>query len=414
MPPFPLVVLALVITAIVARRIGRVRIGIWQAMSAGGIAIVVSGDMAPLDALAAIELDVMLFLLGAFVIGRALEDSGSLARVSARLFDSADSTGALLLRLLFAAGIGSALLMNDTLAIVGTPVVLLLARSHGLRPEVLLLALAFGVTIGSTMSPIGNPQNLLIAVGGTLEHPFLEFLRYLALPTLLNLLVAWLWLRLVYRSQFRPVARVEMPMPLDDPHLARLAKLALALLLALVALRIGLSLFDAAVVLPMSAIAVTAALPLVVASPQRMRLLRRADWPTLAFFAAMFVLIDSVWQTGVLQAGLARLAVDPASVTTIGAVSVVMSQLISNVPLVALYLPVLEHAGGDTRALMALAAASTVAGNAFILGAASNVIIAHNAEQHGGVRISYREFTRVGLPLTVMNLAVYWAFLAWM
>jgi len=94
-----------------------------------------------------------------------------------------------------------------------------------------------------------------------------------------------------------------------------------------------------------------------------------------------------------------------ASVPNILAFSVVMSQLISNVPLVALYQPLLVQP--STEALMALAAGSTIAGNLFILGAASNVIIIQNAEKSGET-ITFMEFARVGVPLTAVNVLVYW------
>ena len=99
---------------------------------------------------------------------------------------------------------------------------------------------------------------------------------------------------------------------------------------------------------------------------------------------------------------------DLASVPTILAFSVIMSQLVSNVPLVALCQPLLVHP--TPQALMALAAGSTIAGNLFILGAASNVIIIQNAEKSGET-VAFLEFARVGVPLTVLNTLVYWIFL---
>jgi Na+/H+ antiporter NhaD/arsenite permease-like protein len=74
---------------------------------------------------------------------------------------------------------------------------------------------------------------------------------------------------------------------------------------------------------------------------------------------------------------------------------------------VALYLPVLMHAGATTKGLMALAAGSTIAGNLTILGAASNVIIIQNAEKKGKQTLTFWEFVRVGVPLTAINVAVY-------
>jgi Na+/H+ antiporter NhaD/arsenite permease-like protein len=88
-----------------------------------------------------------------------------------------------------------------------------------------------------------------------------------------------------------------------------------------------------------------------------------------------------------------------------------LSQLLSNVPLVALYLPVLVQAGALTKGMVALAAGSTIAGNLTILGAASNVIIIQNAEKKSGATLSFWDFIRIGVPLTVVNAGVYWLFL---
>lgn len=91
-------------------------------------------------------------------------------------------------------------------------------------------------------------------------------------------------------------------------------------------------------------------------------------------------------------------------------VSIVLSQFISNVPLVALYLPILTKLGVTSQGLMALAAGSTIAGNFSILGAASNVIIIQNAEKKFGETLTFLEFVRIGIPLTVVNTMVYWLF----
>jgi Na+/H+ antiporter NhaD/arsenite permease-like protein len=91
---------------------------------------------------------------------------------------------------------------------------------------------------------------------------------------------------------------------------------------------------------------------------------------------------------------------------------VVLSQLISNVPLVALYQPLLTEAGVLLPGLMALAAGSTIAGNLTILGAASNVIVVQGAEKRGVREITLAGFVKIGLPLTVVNAAIYWLYFA--
>jgi Na+/H+ antiporter NhaD/arsenite permease-like protein len=132
------------------------------------------------------------------------------------------------------------------------------------------------------------------------------------------------------------------------------------------------------------------------------------------FFAAMFVLMESVWNTGFIQEMLRRTDFDIRSPGAVIVVSILLSQFISNVPLVALLLPVLLTAGGGAPDLMALAVGSTIAGNLTILGAASNVIIIQSAEQRKGGTITFLEFARVGIPLTIVNGTVYWLFLKYL
>jgi Na+/H+ antiporter NhaD/arsenite permease-like protein len=409
------IILLAVFVLIAVRRIGRYRLQIWQIMLLGALAVLVTLQISPLAALRAINLDVMVFLFCVFVIGQALEESGYLSHLSYRFFCKATSLNSLVLLVLLGAGATSALLMNDTLAIVGTPVVLLIARANpkAVRsPRVLLLALAFGVTIGSVASPIGNPQNLLIAINGGIANPFVTFFRYLLLPTILNLFLAYLLLRLLFRRHFDRQPLTCVPGPISDSRLALLSRVSLFILIALIGVKITLVFLGTDVDFKLTYIAVAGAAPVLLFSPQRVGIARRIDWSTLVFFAAMFVLMESVWESGFFQSVLNGTTMDLSSTGAILGVSIVLSQFISNVPLVALYLPMLVHAGAGIQGMMALAAGSTIAGNLTILGAASNVIIIQNAEKKGNQTVSFWDFVRVGVPVTIVNAGVYWAFSA--
>lgn len=407
----PIIILAIVFLLIAVRQVGSFRFEIWQVMCAGAAAVLLTGGIRPAAALRAVDPDVMLFLFGMFAAGQVFELSGWLAHAKYEVFKRARTEEGLLLLLVFFMGLASAFLMNDTLAIIGTPVALLLARKHGISPKALLLALAFSITVGSVMSPIGNPQNLLVAVKGELAAPFLVFLKYLAIPTLINLGVVFLLVRHFYREEFTAARLTHSQEPVKDKALARLAKVTAGVLALMIAAKITLVSLDPALDFRLTWIAVAAAAPGLLFSRRRFEILRRTDWSTLAFFAAMFVLMQGVWDTGFFQGLIARSGAQITGLGPVMAVSVVMSQLISNVPLVALYLPVLRHAGAGTPELMALAAASTFAGNLFILGAASNVIIIQNAEKKAGQTITFLEFARVGVPLTFINAIIYWIFL---
>lgn len=400
--------LALVFILIAIRQVGKNSLAIWQIMLLAALVVLFTGQISLQDAVRAINLDVMIFLGAMFVIGQSMQESGYLLFLFNRLFSRARNLDQLLLLILFAMGFLSALLMNDTIAIIGTPLMLYFSRTLKIAPKLLLLALAFAVTIGSAMSPIGNPQNLLIAVNANLSNPFLVFLQYLLLPTAANLLLAYLLLRFFYKGQFQnrslQIGREEI----SDPALARLSRLSFILLFTLILSKMGAVVLGVGGEFRLTYIALLSALPILLFSCKRFDVMRRIDWCTLIFFAAMFVLMESVWRSGVFQSLLAGSNADLASIPTILAFSVLLSQLISNVPLVALCQPLLINP--SPQALMALAAGSTIAGNLFILGAASNVIIIQNAEKSGET-LTFIEFARVGVPLTVLNVLVYWMFL---
>ncbi|MCU0632057.1 MAG: anion transporter [Methanolinea sp.] len=405
LPPISLLVLASVFLLIAVRQVGRFRLKIWQVMFGGALAVLLLGQVTPREALASINLDVMIFLLAMFIVGDAMERSGYLHSLAFRLFARARNGKQFILFIIFWMGLLSALLMNDTVAIIGTPIVIAYACRYGVPPKTALLALCFAVTIGSVMSPIGNPQNLLIASYGQMSQPFLTFLLYLGVPTIVNLLVAYLML-----TRLTPMGAIECTYDeregqIRDRRLADISRVSIAIILVLIGIRVVIG----PTIIPLAFIAVAGALPVVLFSRLRVTIVRGIDWPTLIFFASMFILMQSVYQSGFFQSGMDFTSIQ--SVPLILASSVVLSQFISNVPFVALFQPLIAQQGISIQGVMALAAGSTIAGNLTILGAASNVIIVQNAEKRG-YTLTFWEFFRVGLPLTLVNCAVYWVFLS--
>jgi Na+/H+ antiporter NhaD/arsenite permease-like protein len=380
-------------------------------MLGGALAVLFTGQISFPDALHAINIEVMLFLFGMFIVGEALVESGYLSTLSHRFFSYARTPDQMIFFILFGIGFLSALLMNDTLAIIGTPLVLGLATKFRISPKLMLLSLAIAITTGSVMSPIGNPQNLLIAVNSGMDTPFVTFSLYLLIPSLISLGVAYILLRFFFRTDFSTRVLDHDPiMPVDNKMFFPV-KCSLAVILILGVANIIASLYGGKLLVPLPLIAVCAAVPVILLGTERLRLLKNIDWFTLVFFAAMFVLMESVWQTGFFQSFVDESMV--SSVPMILLTSAVTSQFISNVPFVALFQPIIMQTGGTTAQLMALAAGSTIAGNLTILGAASNVIIIQNAEKQGE-NLTFFEFARVGVPLTVLQLGVYWAWLVLM
>ena len=154
------------------------------------------------SAFKSINLDVIGFLFGMFSIVSALDKSGVLRLVSIKMLEKAKHNPSLIL-MAFVVGLGllSAFLVNDTIAVLGISLIVYVSNKIGIRSQVLLIALAFGITVGSTMTPIGNPQNLLIALQSGIPLPFITFLRYLGIPTIVNLFLTYLVLKVYYRKE---------------------------------------------------------------------------------------------------------------------------------------------------------------------------------------------------------------------
>ncbi|MEM2583019.1 MAG: SLC13 family permease [Candidatus Thermoplasmatota archaeon] len=394
-----IIILATVFILIAVRRIGKIKLQIWQIMLFGAIAMLLTKQISPINALKAIDVDVMIFLFGMFVVGSALEKSGYLADFSNKFFRRIKSADQLLLLILFTMGFLSAILMNDTIAIIATPLMLILSKKYNIEPKLLLLTLAFAVTIGSTASPIGNPQNLLIAE--KIPDPFLTFLKYLFIPSIINIFIAYIILKIFWRKKLEiNLLAIEEKFEIDST-LSKICKISILIILIMIILKILL--IFAGIEIKLIYIAIFACLPILIFSKKRVEIIKKVDWHTLIFFASMFIVTKSAWESGFFQKMMGS-----TSIEAIFLVSVIFSQFISNVPLVALYLPMLS---GSIKEMMALAGGATLAGNFSILGAASNVIIIQNAEKRGAT-IGFVEFAKIGIPLTILNVLVCWLFIS--
>jgi Na+/H+ antiporter NhaD/arsenite permease-like protein len=396
-----LIVLGAVLALIAVRQVGRFSIPIYLAMLAGALAVLLFGAISFGDALGAINFEVLLFLFGMFVICVALECSGLLEEATNRLLTHVSKGWQLLALHIAFFAVGSALLVNDTMAVVAAPMLIYLALRLRVDAKPLLISACFAITLGSMATPIGNPQNLLISLEGGLGDPFGAFTRYLLLPSAVSLAALFLcslafWPRLA-KARLPGGIKIRM---IRDGELALLAGLSVVLFIALLAAKwIGMG-------WPLWMVAVPPAMLLLAFSKRRLELVAKADWHTLIFFASMFVLMQAVWNEGEIQSLLnGSRGRGLTGLLPITLISVVLPQFISNLPLVALYLPVLGRAGAGVASYIALAGASTIAGNLTIMGAASNVILVEAARKRG-LNISFWEFAKYGIVITLISAAI--------
>jgi Na+/H+ antiporter NhaD/arsenite permease-like protein len=311
----------------------------------------------------------------------------------------------------------AAILTNDVVCFALTPLVCAALLATRLDPLPYLLALACGTNIGSALTPIGNPQNILISQ--KLGLAFLPFVLACALPVAAALAFTYWFLarRLGERSgtaaESRAAVRAETAaVPVLDRREATKA-------IVLTVVAIGLFLT------PVPAYLTGCAVAGIVLTSRRMHsrtMLGLVDWQMLALFVALFIVTRGLELSGWTEAGQRLLAGAGLPLARAGVLVPVVAglgNLVGNVPAVMLLLPFVAVAPGAVAAAAepqigyALALASTFAGNAFIVGSVANLIVVEQAGRLG-IRIGFREHLRVGLPVTLVSLAAAIAMLAWM
>jgi Na+/H+ antiporter NhaD/arsenite permease-like protein len=406
---------------------GRSKFGIpvWVAMLVGAGLMIGLQVISVESAFLSINLEVIAFLFGMFSIVSGLERAGVLRLLAIKMLSVAKSPSHLMFILVVGMGVLSAFLVNDTIALVGVPIVAYLAKHVGIRPSVMLIALANGVTVGSVMTPIGNPQNMLIAVHSGISSPFFTFVTNLAVPTALSLILTYSILRVYYRQDLKmtfKLNQVEMLQELDGFYKPRLANINTMILVATIA---GFVIAESLAILgivhsSIGAISLLGASCTYAFNRERKEILKSLDYSIIVFFVAMFVVTSALWSSGALSMLFMDSLPTPnpndtlQSSVVISLTSIGMSQVLSNVPFVALYNFVLTDNGFQAHHVdqwMMLAAASTAAGSLTLLGAASNIIILEASESRGIRAFSFYEFFKVGSIVTAVTLPVYFLFI---
>jgi len=367
----------------------------------GALVLVASERVTPAAAWAAVDVPTLALLFGLMVVSAQLRLGGFYAWVTRRIVSAEVAPAVLLAAVVGAAGALSAVLANDIVCLAVTPLLVEGCLRRKLDPLPFLLALACAANVGSAATLIGNPQNMLI--GQTLRLSFAGFLADALVPAILGLAAVWLLIRLAVRGRWaseREAPTVETP-PFDAwqtaKGLAILALLVLGFLFAPVPREV-LALGGAAILLMSRRMASRDLIGLV-------------DWHLLVLFIGLFVVNHAFAEAGLAARAsdsLRAAGVDLADVRWLFPVTVVLSNLVSNVPAVMLLLPHASH----PLAGPVLALASTLAGNLLIVGSIANIIVVDQARSLG-VRIGWREHARVGIPVTFATLlvAVAWLWL---
>jgi Na+/H+ antiporter NhaD/arsenite permease-like protein len=412
------------------RRFPKVKIDRPAAALIGAAMMVVFGVVGPSEALDAINMDIIVLLVGMMILVAGLELCGFFEWVSLRMIKYSKNQFQFLVLTMAITGALSALVLNDTVVLLFTPIIIRTCRILKSNPVPFLVAEAMAANIGSVATAVGNPQNAYIAT--TTGISFLEFSAKLVPVSIVCMLVAIAILYLVYRKEIEKGSAQEFRRKilkdgwkvfeeelvkgdaLATSGLRKLKerKLGLYTLLAITAITFGAFVVSHVIGAPIALIAFLAGIaslffvPLV-SNVKTKDMLSGVDWSIILFFVGLFVVLRGVTDSGLLgdiknffpgfKAG------ETPTLEWLTALSAFLSNLVSNVPAVMLLTGLLN--GAPHELWIALASSSTLAGNATILGAAANVIVAEKAEGMG-VSVDFWKFTLVGFPIALATLFV--------
>ena len=396
---FGLTYLALALGKVPGLRIDRAGIAL-----VGAAAMLACGVLSMRDAARAVDYETIVLLFGMMVVVAYLRMAGFFALATEQIAARFSGPLTLLAVTIALSGVLSAFLVNDVVCVALTPLVLHLCQRLKRPPIPYLVGLATASNVGSVATITGNPQNIII---GSLSHiSYLRFAARLAPVAVIGLVLNFAVVALVYR---KTLAEAEASLrAADESPRPRVHRGLLIKSVAVTLVTVGL--FFAGQ--PIALVALVAAGVLMLDRVRPEKVYRSIDWPLLVMFAGLFVVVHA-FEVNVVQTwGLERWhALLESPVVLVSGLSVVLSNLVSNVPAVLLFKPLMEVMPQQELAWLALAMSSTLAGNLTVLGSVANLIVVENARR-AGTELSFLEYLKVGVPLTVLTTLVGVAWLA--
>ena len=362
----------------------------------GGSLMVATGVLTLDEAYRAVDFDTITLLLGMMIVVANLRLSGFFWVVTDWIARHVHHPLVLLAAVVLASGLLSAFLVNDTICLVMTPLVLDIVVRLQRNPVPYLLAIATASNIGSVATITGNPQNIII---GSLSHiPYGVFSATLAPVAAAGLVIAIMLIALSFRDEFLTRARLQEIAVPTRYHGPLLTKTVLVMVLMIGLFFLGQPVAKVAIV--------GGAFLLLTRRVKPRKIYLEIDWPLLVLFVGLFIVIGGLEKAVITPQTVAlvgRLNLD--NTVALGAVTAVLSNLVSNVPAVLMLKPFVPNLHDPQRAWLVIAMAATLAGNFTLVGSIANLIVAERAKARG-VELDFWTYFKVGAPLTLATIAI--------
>ncbi|MBO6118383.1 MAG: hypothetical protein J6P44_07575 [Bacteroidales bacterium] len=363
----------------------------------GSVLMVLFGVISFEDAIKSIDFNTIALLLGMMIIISVLQTEGFFTLISRKTMSSAKNASRLLFLIVFITGVASAFLVNDAVVLLFTPVIINICRKSSLDPVPFLLGEIFSSNAGSLMTVTGNPQNMIIGIASGISYgKFMFYMLPIALVSMF--IIVWIVKR-TNRDIFIQNRQITATYDDSQTYNPKSMRAVLAVFVLVICGFFFGKIFHLSI--PVIAL-IGSVLSIMVSRSDSKEIFKGVDFSLLLFFASLFIIVAAVKQSGVLNA-VFDLSLQPnnVSILIIFVLSLVLSQLLSNVPYTILVLPIFTAANSSILWL-SLAASSTLAGNLTVVGAMANLIVLEQAEKEG-IKITPHKFYRPALLITVLT-----------
>ncbi len=384
----------------------------------GGFLVVMLRLVGQEQAFESVDWNVIFLLIGMMMVMSVLKETGLFEYLAIKTAKAAQAKPVrIMLFMFFVTAFVSAFLDNVTTVMMLVPIALLIASELKISPVPFIITMAIASNIGGTATMIGDPPNIMI--GSATDYSFIEFIYHLT-PVILVIIASSLgitWLlyhkKMVVTNENR--ARL---MDYNEANLIKNRKL-LHRSLVVVGLMLTAFLLQSQLKLEISTIAMIAGLVLLIINNRKhvdQVLIHDIDWQTILFFSGLFMLVESLIATGVMDIAAKKIISSTGgNLKTTSFIilwfSGIFSAIVDNVPFVATMIPLIEKIGhGVSREAMnpvwwSLSLGACLGGNGTLIGASANIVSVGIANRNG-FHISFKDFTKIGIIYMLNSLLI--------
>jgi len=377
----------------------------------GAVSMIVFGILSFEESISAIDFNTIALLLGMMMLIAVLEIDGFFLLISETTITLAKTPKQLLLLIIFVTGISSAFLVNDAVVLLFTPVVIAICKGTKRQPLPYLIAEIMASNSGSALTITGNPQNILIGIQS--NFAFGQFMLYMFPIAFGSLLIIFFTIKFFFKNEFANSDRLICTLEKEEWNYASMKFSIPIFILVIVAFFFSKEFHVSYPVIALSG----GSLVLLLGKIKPSKVIKEIDWVLLLFFASLFIVVSGIEKYELLDPLIYHFKMNAtfSGILSLHGLSLVLSQIVSNVPFVILMNPMLKPLH-DNLLWLALASSSTLAGNFTIIGAMANLIVIEIAKKQG-IQIKFFQFLKLGAIITffsfVLSISLIYIYTKW-